>query len=168
MGAFNRILLCYDGSREGQHALADGARLAQALGAQVHVLSVISDGSWVQGADVMSAVPVDIVSDSVKEVLEEGLQKLAKRGIHATGHFAIGDPLERIPFFAADLNVDLIVVGHRRLSGLARWWGGKADGMLLDRVGCSVLVTMGAEQGTDAEPTDTNSAADATAAADHS
>lgn len=30
MSAFNRILLCYDGSREGQHALADGARLAHA------------------------------------------------------------------------------------------------------------------------------------------
>ncbi|MFP3559231.1 universal stress protein [Paraburkholderia sp. SIMBA_049] len=149
MSAFNRILLCYDGSREGQHALADGARLAQELGAQVHVLSVISDAAWVQGADVMSAVPVDIVSDSVKDVLEEGLRNLAMRGINATGHFAVGDPLDRIPFFANDLNVDLIVVGHRRASRLARWWGGKADGLLLDRVSCSVLMTMGAEVGSD-------------------
>ncbi|BDC44647.1 universal stress protein [Paraburkholderia terrae] len=143
MSAFNCILLCYDGSREGQHALADGARLAQELGAQLHVLSVISDAAWVQGAEVMSAVPVDIVSDSVKEVLEEGLQKLAMRGINATGHFAVGDPLDKIPFFAKNLNVDLVVVGHRRTSGLARWWAGKIDGLLLDRVTCSVLVTMG-------------------------
>ncbi|TCG03173.1 universal stress protein UspA [Paraburkholderia steynii] len=149
MSVFNRILLCYDGSREGQHALADGARLAQELGAQVHVLSVISDGGWVQGADVMSAVPVDIVSDSVKDVLEEGLQKLAMKGINATGHFAIGDPLDKISFFAKDLKVDLVVVGHRRTSRLARWWGGKADGLLLDRVSCSVLVTMGPEVGSD-------------------
>ncbi|OUL73039.1 universal stress protein [Paraburkholderia hospita] len=149
MPAFNRILLCYDGSREGQHALADGARLAHELGAWVHVLSVISDAAWVQGADVMSAVPVDIISDSVKDVLEEGLQKLAMRGINATGHFAIGDPLDKIPLFARDLNIDLIVVGHRRTSGLARWWGGKADGLLLDRVSCSVLVTMGPEVETD-------------------
>ena len=147
MSAFNRILLCYDGSREGQHALADGARLAYALGAQVHVLSVINDAAWMQGADVMSAVPVDTVSDSAKDVLEEGLHRLARQGIKAMGHFAIGDPLERIPHFAHDLKIDLIVVGHRRTRGLARWWGGKADGQLLDKVTCSVLVTMGPEAG---------------------
>lgn len=149
MSAFNRILLCYDGSREGQHALADGARLAQQLGAQVHVLSVFNDEAWMQGADVMSTIPVDTVSDSVKEILEEGLQKLAMRGIDAIGHFAIGDPLDRIPYFAHDLRIDLIVVGHRRTRGLARWWGGKADGLLLDKVTCSVLVTMGPEAGSD-------------------
>ena len=147
MSAFNRILLCYDGSREGQRALADGARLAQELSGQVHVLSVINDAAWMQGADVMSAVPVDIVSDSAKEVLEDGLRKLALRGIYATGHLAIGDPLERIPFVAKDLKIDLIVVGHHRARGLARWWGGKTDGMLLDRVSCSVLITMGPEAG---------------------
>lgn len=149
MSAFNRILLCYDGSREGQDALADGARLAQQLGAQVHVLSVFNDEAWMQGADVMSTIPVDTVSDSVKEILEEGLQKLAMRGIDAIGHFAIGDPLDRIPYFAHDLRIDLIVVGHRRTRGLARWWGGKADGLLLDKVTCSVLMTMGPEAGSD-------------------
>ncbi|CAB3727247.1 universal stress protein [Paraburkholderia rhynchosiae] len=149
MPAFNRILLCYDGSREGQHALTDGAHLAQDLGAQVHVLSVINNPAWAQGADITCAVPADIVSDSVKSVLEEGLRKLAARGIHATGHFAIGDPLDQIPFFARDLNVDLIVVGHHRTSRFARWWGGRTDGLLLDRVSCSVLVTMGPEEGSD-------------------
>jgi nucleotide-binding universal stress UspA family protein len=150
MSAFNRILLCYDGTREGQHALADGARLAHEVRAQVHVLSIVNNSAWVQGADIMSAVPADIVNDSVKGVLAEGLQKLAARGINATGHFAIGDPLDQIPFFAKDLNVDLIVVGHHRTGRLARWRGGRTDGLLLDRVSCSVLVTMGPEVGSDA------------------
>lgn len=145
MSTFNRILLCYDGTREGQHALKDGACLAEELHAQVHVLSVLNNSAWVQGADVMSAVPVDIVSDSAKDLLQEGLKKLEARGIRAIGHFAIGDPLEQIPLFANDLQVDLIVVGHRHTSRLARWWGGRNDGLLLDRVSCSVLVTMGPE-----------------------
>ncbi|SMG51476.1 universal stress protein [Paraburkholderia susongensis] len=145
MSSFNRILLCYDGTREGQHALKDGAVLAQDLNAQVHLLSVLNNTAWMQGADITSAVPVDFINESAKNLLDEGLKKLAARGIHATGHLAIGEPLEQIPFFAKDLNVDLVVVGHRRSHGLARWWGGRHDGLLLDRVTCSVLVTMGAE-----------------------
>lgn len=145
MPTFKRILLCYDGSREGQHALKDGAVLAQTLGAQVHILSVLNDSSWLQGADLASAVPADLVNDSAKSILDEGLQKLAARGVVAQGHFAIGDPLEQIPLFANELNVDLVVVGHRHSSRLARWWAGRNDGLLLDRVSCSVLVTMGPE-----------------------
>jgi nucleotide-binding universal stress UspA family protein len=145
MPTFNRILLCYDGTREGQHALSDGASLAEELKAEVHLLSVIDSSSWVQGADIISAVPIDLVTESARSLLDEGRQKLAARGIRASVHFAVGDPLDQIPRFANDLKVDLVVVGHRRKTRLARWWSGKNDGLLLDRVSCSVLVTMGPE-----------------------
>lgn len=145
MQAFRCILLCYDGTREGQHALKDGASLAQELAAEVHVLSVLNNAVWAQGADITSTVPAVVVAESAGSLLEEGLKKLAARGIRATGHFAMGDPLDQIPIVANDLKVDLIVVGHRHTSRLARWWGGRKDGLLLDRVSCSVLVTMGPE-----------------------
>ena len=45
MPTLKRILLCYDGTREGQHALKDGAALAQDLNAEVHVPSVINNCS---------------------------------------------------------------------------------------------------------------------------
>jgi nucleotide-binding universal stress UspA family protein len=150
MPAFNRILLCYDGTREGQHALKDGAALAQELKAEVHVLSVLNNSVCMQGADITSAVPIDLITESAKSLLEDGLKKLTARGIWATGHFAIGDPLDQIASFANDLKVDLIVVGHRHTTRLTRWWAGRNDGLLLDRVSCSVLVTMGPE--TAAEP----------------
>jgi nucleotide-binding universal stress UspA family protein len=149
MPAFKCILLCYDGTREGQQALKNGACLAEELKAEVHVLSVLNNAVWVQGADITSAVPADVVTESARRLLEEGLQKLAARGIRATGHFALGDPLDQIPFFAKDLKVDLIVVGHRHTSRLARWWAGRNDGRLLDLVSCSVLVAMGPEAGVD-------------------
>jgi nucleotide-binding universal stress UspA family protein len=168
MSAFNRILLCYDGTREGQHALADGARLAQELAAQVHVLSVVNNSAWMQGADMTSAIPTDMISESIKSVLDEGLRKLAAKGIHATGHFAIGDPLDQIPYFAKELNVDLIVVGHHRAGRLARWWGGRTDGLLLDRVSCSVLVTMGPETESAAESRGAASPGETTSPVEHS
>ncbi|MFC6310340.1 universal stress protein [Paraburkholderia dipogonis] len=149
MSAFRCILLCYDGTREGQHALKDGAALAQDLAAEVHVLSVINNAIWAQGTDITSAIPADVVTESARSLLDEGLKRLGAHGIRATGHFALGDPLDQIPFFANDLKVDLIVVGHRHTSRLARWWGGRNDGRLLDHVSCSVLVAMGPE--TDAD-----------------
>ena len=39
---FKHVLLCYDGSRAGRAALKQGAELAILVGAQVHVLSIIS------------------------------------------------------------------------------------------------------------------------------
>lgn len=168
MPTFNRILLCYDGTREGQHALKDGACLAQELQAQVHVLCVLNDSSWVQGADITSAVSVDLITESARSLLDEGLKKLAARGIWATGHFAVGDPLDQIPFFANDLKVDLIVVGHRHTSRLARWWGGRNDGLLLDRVSCSVLVTMGPETSVQAAVVGASGADEAARPVEHS
>jgi nucleotide-binding universal stress UspA family protein len=168
MPTFNRVLLCYDGTREGQHALKDAASLVQELNAEVHVLSVPGNSAWAQGADITSAVPVDLVTESARSLLEEGLKKLAARGIRATGHFAIGDPLDQIPFFANNLKVDLIVVGHHRTSRLARWWSGKNDGLLLDRVSCSVLVTMGPETDAEAAGAGTSSVNETASSVEHS
>lgn len=169
MAAFNRILLCYDGTREGQHALKDGAALVQELKAETHVLCVLNNSAWVQGADIASAIPVDLVTESAKGLLEEGLNKLTARGIRAIGHFAIGDPLDQIPFFANRLGVDLVVVGHRRASRLARWWSGsRNDGLLLDRVSCSVLVTMGPEHDAQAPVAGTSSVDETTPSIEHS
>jgi nucleotide-binding universal stress UspA family protein len=167
MPTFNRILLCYDGTREGQHALKDGATLAQELHAEVHVLSVLNNSAWMQGADIISAAPVDLITESARGLLDEGLKKLAARGILARGHFAIGDPLDQIPLLANELKVDLIVVGHRHSSRLARWWSGNSDGLLLDRVSCSVLVTMGAETGAQAEVAGSSGVGETTRPVEH-
>jgi nucleotide-binding universal stress UspA family protein len=142
MSAFGRVLLCYDATREGQQALREAAALVEELRVETHVLSILRNSAWVQSADITSAVPFDVVETAARDLLQEGLKKLAARGIQATGHFAVGEPLDQIPLFAKDLNVDLIVVGHRHATRLARWWAGKNDERLLDKVSCSVLVAM--------------------------
>ncbi|AJZ56925.1 universal stress family protein [Paraburkholderia fungorum] len=142
MSAFGRILLCYDATREGRRALRHGASLAEQLKAETHLLAVLNSLAWTQGADIASAVPVDALEQSAREILRDGIEVLAARGVIAAPHFAIGDPLDHIPFFARELKPDLIVVGHRRSGLVRRWWSGKNDGLLLDRVSCAVLVAM--------------------------
>jgi nucleotide-binding universal stress UspA family protein len=52
--------------------------------------------------------------------------------------------MDHIPAMANQLNVDLLVVGHRPQGMLARWWlrGASNTYALLDQVRCSIHVAM--------------------------
>jgi len=142
VAAFRKILLCYDSTREGRRALIEGAELAQAVGAETHLLAIAPT----LVGNTMVAMPSEIAlreeERNIKEVLAEGVQKLRARGLVATGHLAFGRPIEHIPAVAKSLEVDLIVIGHRPTGTLARWWSGGGNAQLLDLVNCSILVSI--------------------------
>ena len=50
------------------------------------------------------------------------------------------DSIQEIGAYAREINADLVVVGHRRQSTLARWWSGASGAHLVDYVGCSLLI----------------------------
>jgi nucleotide-binding universal stress UspA family protein len=48
------------------------------------------------------------------------------------------DVLSRL---CSELDIDLLVVGHRRAATFAaRWWRGRVDALLMDRVPCAILI----------------------------
>ncbi|MBC7135778.1 MAG: universal stress protein, partial [Oceanibaculum nanhaiense] len=53
-----------------------------------------------------------------------------------------GNPAEEIGRMAREIGADLVVVGHREQSALARWWGGSVGASLLAHAPCSVLVAV--------------------------
>src|SRR6266481_2670430 len=76
-------------------------------------------------------------------VLDEGIRNLRDRGFKASGHLAVGEPVEEICRLAKSLGVDLIVVGHNQnTSFAARWWKGSIGASLLDYAPCSLLVAL--------------------------
>jgi nucleotide-binding universal stress UspA family protein len=141
MASFGKILLCYDSSREGRRALIQGAELAQQIGAETHLLA-IADGLGGSAIAVPSDLAMRQEETSVREVLREGVERLRARGLVAHGHLVFGRPIDQIPAVARQLGVDLIVVGHRPCGALERWWTGPANAQLLDRVDCSILVSI--------------------------
>lgn len=143
MACYRNILLCYDSTREGRHALIQGAELAQQLGAETHLLAIVpaNDGSMVEPSEA----GLREQERQIKDVLREGVERLRARGLTATGHLAFGQAVDQIPKVASALGVDLIVVGYRPQSGMARWWSGPGKAELLDRVHCSILASI--EQG---------------------
>lgn len=144
MAPFNRILLCYDATPEGQLALRYGAALAQQLQAETHLLSIFDCTYWSSGFDVMSSMKFEIDEQAAQETLREGIDSLRAWGVTATGHYSVGNAIDQIAQLADSLKVDLIVIGHHPHGFFARWWTGENHALLLDRVSCGVLFKVAA------------------------
>ncbi len=140
---FRTMLLCYDGTRAGHTALAQGAELAAACGAYVHLLAVIRvSAASVVGESMSTEAPFLAQRRHVEDILHEGVARLIERGIKAEGHIALGEPTEEIARMARDLRVDLVVLGHKTRSSFERWWRGSVGVTLLALSVCSILVSI--------------------------
>ena len=74
------------------------------------------------------------------EVLAEEERRLEAIGFRTTAHLEFGEPAETIAKAACEIGADLVVIGHRRESGPARWWHGSVGTGLLKDLQCSLLV----------------------------
>ena len=141
---YQRILLAYNGSKEGRRALLEMCDLATFLGAETHLLAVASMPPSLFLTE--GFVPEELLEEEKKRtqaVLDEGIRTLRDRGFNATGHLAVGEPVEEICRRAKSISADLIVVGHNQnTSFAARWWKGSVGASLLDYAPCSLLIGM--------------------------
>lgn len=141
---YRKILLAYNGSQEGKRALFECADLASFLQAETHLLAVASMPPSLFLTE--GFVPEELLEEEKKRtqaVLDEGIRSLRDRGFNATGHLAVGEPVEEICRLAKSLVADLIVLGHNQnTSFAARWWKGSVGASLLDYAPCSLLIAM--------------------------
>ena len=138
---FKKVLLAYDGTREGALALREGALLAKACGAQVHLLSVVPCTAGVQIAESQSGGVVAQLTESHRALLERAVQRLRDLGFEPVARLVLGEPAPTIGHMAHEIGADLVVVGHRHQSLLSRWWSGSTEAYLSDHVGCSLLLS---------------------------
>ena len=138
----SKILLAYNGSREGKTALLSCAEIAAFTRAETHLLAVAGMPSSMFLTE--GFLPEELMEDEKKraqEVLDEGIQDLRRQGFRVAGHRAVGEPVEEISRLATDLKIDLIIVGHQQeASWAARWWRGSVGKTLIDTAPCSILI----------------------------
>ena len=141
---YRRVLLAYDGSESGRRALLECADINHLLHAELHLLAV---------APLMAGLYITegFVPDSLQEeenrrygaVLDEGLRMLREKQVKAEGHVVTGEPVDEICRLAAEIDCDLIVVGHRHHENLlSRWWKGSVGSSLIEHAPCSVLIAI--------------------------
>jgi len=139
---FNKILLAYNGSREGKSALLACAEIASFAHSETHLLAVAGMPSSMFLTE--GFLPEELLEEEKKraqEILNEGIAQLKQKGFSVTGHLAVGEPVEEICRLATELKCDVIVVGHQqRASFASRWWRGSVGKTLLDLAPCSIFV----------------------------
>jgi nucleotide-binding universal stress UspA family protein len=137
---YDRILLAFDGTREGAIALREGALLAKRCRAKVYLLSVLPE---TEGVRMAEGVYGDVVGQQVegyKALLARAVTVLKQLGLDPVAKLVVGEPAPQIGAYARAVKADLVVLGHRRQNLLQRWWSGATGAYISDHVTCSVLV----------------------------
>lgn len=141
---YRKILLAYDGSPEGHQALDEGKEVVERTQAEATLLAVVTVPTSVAMADTLGP---NVASDRqyayYEEVLEDAVAEMQARGIKTVkGRLAFGDASTQILTVAREIDADLIILGHRHQTRLARWWSGSVSYSLLDRAPCSILIAI--------------------------
>lgn len=139
---YRKLLLCYDGTAEGRNALKDGADVAICMKTETYLLAIIRSTAGRSIPEAVSEVSITRENEEALRILNEGVAWLKERCLDAHGYIAFGDPIEQIDATARSLGIDLIVLGHRHRSRLARWWSDSENATLLERAPCSILVAV--------------------------
>jgi nucleotide-binding universal stress UspA family protein len=137
---YRKVLLCYDGSREGRRALRQGADVVMCMKSDVHLLAICQSLVSSSIPDAVTPQLVDAEDSRAQSLLDEGVQWLRERGVNAEGSLEYGNAVDCIAATAQKLGADLIVLGHKNRGRLAKWWSASEEESLLERVTCSVLV----------------------------
>jgi|SRR5579871_1174928 len=141
---FSKLLLAFDGTREGREALREATELAVQLRASVHLLSVIhlTPGELMAESALPGGI-FEVEEAEMRKVLDEGVEDLRRAGLTADGTLSRGpNPAQDIAHFAHRIGADLIVIGHREQGLLARLWSGSVGQQLIAHAPCSVLVAV--------------------------
>ena len=124
---YKRILLAYDGSESGQKALLDCRELAEWSRSELYLIAVMPPPAAFIGGEGGIYDPEREKEEELayREMLSDGLKRLADAGHDAKGEVLMGDAVDEISRYAKKAGADLIVVGHKHLEGWARrWWRG--------------------------------------------
>jgi nucleotide-binding universal stress UspA family protein len=114
---YDSVLLPTDGSDGAAEALEHAIAAASAYGADLHIISII-DRRVVLAAEVDEKADVrDELTDDATTAVEDLTSRAADSGIDATTDTTEGVPHREILSYAADNDIDLLVLGTHGRTG---------------------------------------------------
>jgi nucleotide-binding universal stress UspA family protein len=129
------IVVGTNGSHTAKRAVAEAARLAAALGAEVHVVSAY-EGSTAVERDFVAPPPE---SDVTAAALADAAEVLRAGNVPVEVHTARGTAADALLDVAAAVGASMIVVGNQGMHGARRVLG-SVPNTVSHRARCNVLI----------------------------
>lgn len=136
---FHRILVAYDGSLQARRAVEVAVDLARKYGAAVTLLTAIQHPSYAGTIGEVDEADHE-QRHAVEQIQREAVEYARLRGIDPSVEIVSGHPAEAIVEYARAHHVDLIVMGHRGMSTIQRFFVGSVADRVVDHAPCMVLV----------------------------
>ena len=139
----NQVLVGYDWSDVGEHALTWALRYANTTASQLHVLVAVDEQHRVEAA---GAGPVDFAyTERLHDLLASKLAGACAAlgdaaAIDYAVHVRIGKPAHEVLMVAGEIGADLIVVGSHGKTGLRRMVQGSVSEAVVRGAECPVMV----------------------------
>jgi nucleotide-binding universal stress UspA family protein len=134
------VLVPIDGSEPSHHALARAVELCEPLGAQLYVLEVIEDFGPLPGKYDAAPEGFDRTQWLAEQRFDRVRDALATDRVPWQRLVQEGYPAEVICEVAAREKADLIVMGHRGLSPVAKLLIGSVSDKVVKNAPCSVMI----------------------------
>ena len=135
-----KILLAYDGSEGAKQALKFALDFAKAQQAEVYAVAVAERLPIQDVSPGELEVEAEFFNHYYRDQLAKAQEWAAEAGIALKTQLETGHPAQTIVKVAEDGNFDLIVLGHRGISGVWASLLGSVAEKVSSHAHCSVLI----------------------------
>lgn len=134
------IVVGTDGSETAKRAVTEAARLARALGAEVHIVSAYDPRpSAMSALSGEFAMPLEGDGDAVEALLAAAAAAVRGEDLPVQTHAAGGNPADALVEVAAAVGASMIVVGNQGMHGAKRLLG-SVPNTVSHEARCNVLI----------------------------
>ena len=137
-----KIVVGTDGSQSASAAVAEATRIAQGLGAELHVVMAsrpLRDAHVVGAPAGAVSVYGSMQSGVAEAAVQEAVASARLGGVTAEGHVIDREPADALLGVAADVQASTIVVGNKGMSGGRRLLG-SVPNKVSHEAACNVLI----------------------------
>jgi nucleotide-binding universal stress UspA family protein len=140
-GVFASIVVGTDGSDSATKAVSKAATIARRMGARLHIVTAYGNGP----DDASEELPPELdrlASTGVQAdvILQRASAAVDGAGLDVENHASPGDPASALIDVAVEVNADMIVVGNKGMTGLARFLLGSVPNKVAHHAPCDVLI----------------------------
>ncbi|MBI4362832.1 MAG: universal stress protein [Euryarchaeota archaeon] len=137
-----KVLVAVDGSKPGEMAFQTAVQIADAMGATLEVVTVITGPENPRGRKEMMSLKeaLEAQKRDAGELLQKHAAKARDWKLEVRSQVLEGEVPTELVNYARRTKADLLVVGNRGLSGVRRLLLGSVSRGVADRAKCNVLI----------------------------